>query len=70
MGSAKWQLIKQFLSESVLMSFCAMVIAIVLIFLLLPYFNQLSGKQISADYFFNYKFILAHACLNVFCGNC
>lgn len=57
MGSGKIQLIKQFLSESVLMSFSAMLLAAGFIILLLPYFNQLSGKQITASSFFNYKAI-------------
>lgn len=57
MGSGKGQLVKQFLSESVLMSFCAMVLAFVLVVILLPYFNQLSGKQIGAQYFANYRLI-------------
>jgi len=57
MGSAKWQLIKQFLSESVLMSFCAMVLAGILIVLMLPYFNQLAGKQVNVDDFINVKFL-------------
>jgi putative ABC transport system permease protein len=68
MGSAKSQLIKQFLSESVLMSFCAMLIAIILIIVLLPYFNQLSGKTITVSYLLNYKFILALIALIVFVG--
>ncbi len=68
MGSAKFQLIKQFLSESVFMSFCAMLLATVFIFLLLPYFNQLSGKQIGLGYFLNYKFILAIVALIFFVG--
>ncbi|MGN6619297.1 MAG: ABC transporter permease [Ilyomonas sp.] len=68
MGSAKLQLIKQFLSESVIMSFCAMLIAVVLIFVLLPYFNQLSGKQINIDYLLNYKFILILLTLIFFVG--
>ncbi len=58
LGSAKIQLIKQFLSESVLMSFCAMALAIVLIFLLLPYFKEVSGEQISIGDLLNFKFIL------------
>ena len=66
MGSAKVQLIKQFLCESVLFSFFAMLLAMCLIFLLLPYFNQLSGKQISLQSFVNYKMILAMLAL-VFC---
>ena len=67
-GSGKLQLIKQFLSESVLMSFCAMLLALILIALALPYFNQLSGKQITPEYFFNYKFILAMLALVFFSG--
>jgi putative ABC transport system permease protein len=59
MGSAKWQLAKQFLSESILLTFFAMLIAVVLLWVLLPYFNQLSGKQISIGYLLNYKFILS-----------
>ncbi len=68
MGSAKFKLIKQFLSESVLMSFCAMLLSIVLIFVLLPYFNQLSGKQIGLHYFINYRFVLAMLALVFFTG--
>ncbi len=68
MGSGKFQLIKQFLSASMLMSFCAMLLATVFIFVLLPYFNQLSGKQISIEYLLNYKFILAILGLMFFVG--
>ena len=68
MGSRKFQLIKQFLSESVLMSFFSMLLAIVLIFLLLPYYNHVLGKQISFNYFFNYRFILAMLVLVFFVG--
>ncbi len=59
MGSVKKQLIIQFLSESVLFTFFSMLLAYVLIFLLLPYFNQLANKNISFDFFLNYKLILA-----------
>src|SRR6478752_7424441 len=58
MGSAKFQLIKQFLSESVLLSFCSMFLSVAFIFLLLPYFNQLSGKQLSIEYFLDIRFVL------------
>ena len=68
MGSAKSQLIKQFLSESVLMSVCAMLFSIGFIFLLLPSFNQLSGKQIGISYFLNYKFIIVMLALVFFVG--
>ena len=59
MGSVKKQLIVQFLSESVLFTFFSMLLSYVLIFLLLPYFNQLANKNISFDFFLNYKLILA-----------
>lgn len=68
MGSAKHQLIKQFLSESVMMSLCAMLIAIVLVYLLLPFFNQVSGSRITITYLMNYRFILALAGLILFVG--
>jgi putative ABC transport system permease protein len=59
MGSVKNQLIFQFLSESVLFTFFSMLCAYVLIFLILPYFNQLANKNISFDFFLSYQSILA-----------
>ncbi len=47
LGSVKNQLVKQFLMESVLMSFMAMIIAIVLVKMFLPAFAIISGKNIS-----------------------
>jgi putative ABC transport system permease protein len=46
-GSLRRQLIKQFLTESVLISLLALVVAIILVIILLPFFNGLSDKQIS-----------------------
>jgi putative ABC transport system permease protein len=46
-GSLRRQLIKQFLTESVLISLLALVVAIILVVILLPFFNGLSDKQIS-----------------------
>ncbi len=45
-GANQGQLIIQFLSESVLLAIFAMVISLGLFYLLLPQFNQLSGKNI------------------------
>lgn len=53
LGSNKPQLIKQFLSESILMTFIAVILALILIELALPSFNHMIGKQLSADYFNN-----------------
>lgn len=45
-GSSKFQLIKQFLSESILITFFALLIALLLLQLALPTFNSISGKQL------------------------
>lgn len=59
MGSFKKQLITQFLIESVLLTFLSMLVAFVLLFLLLPYFNQLANREIPFGFFINYKSMLA-----------
>jgi ABC-type antimicrobial peptide transport system, permease component len=46
MGGIRKQLIAQFLSESVLMAFMSFVLSVLLVQLLLPFFNQLAGKDI------------------------
>ena len=46
-GSGRRNLIKQFLTESMLTAFIAYILCIALIYLLLPLLNQLSGKEIS-----------------------
>jgi ABC-type antimicrobial peptide transport system permease subunit len=46
-GSLRRQLIGQFLSESLLIALLALVVAIALVALLLPFFNGLSDKQMS-----------------------
>ena len=48
-GAKKTELIIQFLSESVLISFMALLIALGLAYLLLPAFNDLVGKELSLD---------------------
>jgi len=50
MGSDKTELVKQFLLESVLLTFIALFIAFLLVQLALPVFNQLSGKGLSLGY--------------------
>jgi putative ABC transport system permease protein len=52
-GSLRTSLIAQFLTESVLLSFLSLVLAIVLAALLLPLFNQLTGKHMSVATLFS-----------------
>lgn len=47
MGSVKTQLINQFLIESTLLTFFALILAVFAVGLLLPSFNTLAGKDIS-----------------------
>ncbi|MEJ2618488.1 MAG: FtsX-like permease family protein, partial [Ignavibacteriaceae bacterium] len=53
LGSNKAKLIKQFLSESVLLAFFAVLIAIVLVEIFLPPFSRLAGKNLHTHYFNN-----------------
>lgn len=68
MGSVKKQLVFQFLSESVLLTFFSMLCALVFIFLLLPYFNQLADKNISFIFFLDYRVILAMLLISLLAG--
>src|SRR6185295_8241452 len=45
-GSGKFQLIRQFLSESILIAMLALIIGFVLVRLTLPAFNNISGKHL------------------------
>ncbi len=48
LGSERAQLARQFLAESVLLALLAMICALALVQILLPWFNQLAGKAIAA----------------------
>ena len=50
LGSVKSQLVTQFLIESILMSFIAFFIGSFIAYGLLPYFNELSGKNLSIPF--------------------
>ncbi len=52
-GASRFQLIKQFLGESILFSFIALPLAVALSELLLPLFNSLYGKELGISYFDN-----------------
>ncbi len=52
-GSLRLQLITQFLTESVLISFFSLLLAVSIAALLLPLFNQLSGKEMHVSTLFS-----------------
>ena len=64
-GAHRWQLIRQFTAEGILLIVMAAVIAVVLVELLLPFFNDLTGKQISLSLFTDHTFALALVALLV-----
>jgi putative ABC transport system permease protein len=68
LGTVKAQLITQFLIESVLLSCCALLIAFLLVYLVLPSFNHLSGKQIGISFFLHFKIVVAIIVLMILVG--
>lgn len=61
LGAQKWQLIKQFMSESFLIVCISCCVALVAVFLVLPYFNGLTGKSISIYVLTNFQVIIGLA---------
>ena len=53
LGSMKWELVRQFLVESVLLSAIALLFAIGFVYLALPVFNSLAGKDLHLDFMEN-----------------
>jgi putative ABC transport system permease protein len=50
MGAFRWQLIGQFWSESILIAFLALLIAVGLTYVLLPYFSHLIERPLALDF--------------------
>ncbi len=57
-GSTKWQLIRQFLTESTVITIIALVLGLLLVALLLSEFNYIAGKEILFDYLLQPKIII------------
>ncbi len=68
LGGTKNQLILQFLSEAVVLSFIALLMALVFVHLLLPYFNNLTQKSLALPYFTSSWFLPALIGLSIFTG--
>lgn len=50
MGSLRFHLVRQFLTESILLSVFSFVLALVIAWMALPFFNELSGKQLELPF--------------------
>jgi putative ABC transport system permease protein len=67
-GSTKKQLVLQFLSESVLTALIAVLLSFILVIILLPAFNSLSGKSFTIDTLFQPSNILLLLGIGLFTG--
>ncbi|HYK47220.1 MAG TPA: ABC transporter permease [Parafilimonas sp.] len=67
-GSLRSHLITQFLTESVLISFFSLLLAITLAALLLPLFNQLAGKEMHVSTLFSSWLLIALVSLVLLVG--
>jgi putative ABC transport system permease protein len=57
-GAGKSELILQFLSESVLLCILATILSLLLVFLTLPWLNQLSGQSLSFGYLLQWQILI------------
>src|SRR6266498_4485676 len=68
MGSDRKQLIFQFLGESFLLCFIAFALALLIVQLILPVFNDLANKALSLSYLFDAKLIAGYVLLFLITG--
>jgi len=68
LGAHKILLIRQFISESLTLAFAALLIAILIVTLLMPEFNTLSGKELSFNFARNPMIIFEIAIITLLTG--
>ncbi len=68
-GARRLDIVRQFLGESILHACIAMLIALVLVDLLLPVFNQLANQSLSLAILADYKIIIGLLVLTLFTGS-
>lgn len=57
-GADRSQLISQFLGESVLLTLISVLLALALVQVFIPTFNELTSKQFSSNFFLQWEFVL------------
>ena len=67
-GARKKDIILQFYAESVLLSFIALLFALILTYVFLPIFNDLSGKQFSLKFAGNINIIIGLVAITLLTG--
>lgn len=68
LGSFRKDLIKQFLAESMLLSLISLSLALVIVWMLLPFFNSLSGKEMTLTDLNNWFMVKALIGISLFIG--
>ncbi len=67
-GASRYQLIQQFLGESLFFTLFAFILALFVIVLVLPPFNSLTGKEITTNYLTHFTLLGSVGLLLVFVG--
>jgi len=67
-GAQRSTIIKQFFSESILISFVSLIFALMLVELCLPLFNEISSKTISSNFINNISICLIFISVALFAG--
>jgi putative ABC transport system permease protein len=65
-GAQRPQLMKQFIGESMILTFIALIFSLILVAFSMPIFNSISGKELTMTYFSSPHFLLGLASLFVF----
>ena len=68
LGANRGQLFAQFMGESFLMSLAAILFAVLLVYLVLPFFNEFTGKELAFNLFQNFYMLLGLLGLFIFVG--
>lgn len=68
LGASKSRLRLQFLNESVFFTIISMILALIVLSLVLPQFNLLSGKQMSVEILYNFQYLAGMLLLVLFVG--
>lgn len=67
-GGQRKQLIAQFLGETFILTLIAFLFAILLVKLVLPFFNELANKSLAISYLFDIKLVLGYIALFLLTG--
>ncbi|MBN2775693.1 MAG: ABC transporter permease [Prolixibacteraceae bacterium] len=67
-GSSKWNLVSQFLTDSILISFFALILAVIIVLIVLPYFNNLLDAKVHFALFREWYYVPVLIAFALFVG--